>query len=80
MIANRIQSVLDKEDRSQPWLAKKIGKATNTINSWCNQKTQPNLKDLAAISDVFNISIHELIENNRPDRCKITMIEDETEQ
>lgn len=77
---NKIQYFLDKEDRSQIWLGKKIGRSNVTVNSWCKQKTQPNLNDLKAVSDLFNISIYELIDNNRSDRCKITMIEDETEQ
>lgn len=63
---NRIQEVLERERRSQSWLAdelvkKGISVTRQTINSYCNNKEQPRLDRLAEIADVLGVSPKSLI-------------------
>ncbi len=45
---NRIKVVLAEKDISQKELAKKVGKAPNTITRICNNESQPKLGLLTA--------------------------------
>jgi putative transcriptional regulator len=58
---NLIGDILSEQGRSQAWLSKVMGKDRNTVNNWCQNKTQPNLRVLFAISDVLNVDIFDLI-------------------
>lgn len=42
MKLNRIREVLDEKGISQTWLAKKLNKSFNSVNSYVCNRTQPN--------------------------------------
>ena len=58
---NRIKELLVIQNRSQKWLAAKMGKTANTIASICNNKTQPHLSDLKIIAEILDVDIRELL-------------------
>jgi len=58
---NRIKEVLVIKNMSQTFLAEKLKKSLNTVNSICNNKTQPHLKDLKEIAAILDVDIRELL-------------------
>ena len=61
MKLNRIKEVLDEKGISQTWLAKKLDKSFNTVNSYVCNRSQPNLETLLQISLILNIDMKDLI-------------------
>ena len=58
---NRIKAVLAEKDIQQKELAKKVGKAPNTITRICNNESQPTLKLLYEIAKALDVDIRELL-------------------
>ena len=58
---NRIAFVLEKQGRSQRWLAKQIGISHIAMNNICTQRSQPSLGRLFDISQILGVSISEII-------------------
>ena len=61
MKLNRIKEVLDEKGISQTWLAKKLDKSFNSVNSYVCNRTQPNLETLLQISQILNVNLRDLI-------------------
>ena len=61
MKLNRIKEVLDEKGSSQTWLAKKLDKSFNSVNSYVCNRTQPNLETLLQISQILNVDLKDLI-------------------
>lgn len=61
---NRLKVVLVEKNLSSKWLAQKLGKNDATISRWCTNDVQPNLKMLLEISELLNVNISELINDN----------------
>ena len=61
MKLNRIKEVLDEKGISQTWLAKKLEKSFNSVNSYVCNRTQPNLETLLQISQILNVDLKDLI-------------------
>lgn len=61
MKLNRIKEVLDEKGISQTWLAKKLDKSFNSVNSYVCNRTQPNLETLLQISQILNVNMRDLI-------------------
>ena len=61
MKLNRIKEVLDEKGISQTWLAKKLDKSFNSVNSYVCNRTQPNLGTLLQISQILNVNLKDLI-------------------
>ena len=61
MKLNRIREVLDENGISQTWLAKKLNKSFNSVNSYVCNRTQPNLETLLQISQILNVNMKDLI-------------------
>ena len=57
MKINRIKSVLVEKDKSQTWLAEKLGKSFCTVNGYCTNRNQPSLETLKQIADILSVSI-----------------------
>jgi len=65
---NRIKEVLKSKGISQTWLAVKMGKSYPTINEYARNKRQPNLEDLYKIADILDISVAELLIDNKKNK------------
>lgn len=58
---NRIKEVLIITGKSQKWLSEQLGKSTTAVTSFCNNKSQPHLKDLKRIAEILEVDIRELL-------------------
>ena len=64
MKLNRIKDVLEDKGISQTWLAKKLDKSFNTVNSYVCNRSQPNLETLLQISKILDVDMKDLIKKN----------------
>ncbi len=58
---NRIKEVLEEKGIKQKWLAEKLGKSYNMVNSYAQNRRQPSLEDLYKIAEILNIEAQELL-------------------
>ncbi len=61
---NRIKEVLEKQGRSQKWLAAQIGKSYNMVNAYVQNRQQPRLEVLFEIAKVLDVDPKELIQSD----------------
>ena len=61
---NRIKVVLEEKGIKQKWLAQKLGKSYNMVNSYTQNRQQPRLEVLYEIAEILNVESKELLENN----------------
>lgn len=64
---NRIKIVLDEKGIKQTWLAEKLGKSYNMINSYVQNRRQPSLVDLNKIAEILDVDVRDLIRSNKED-------------
>lgn len=64
-LMNRIKEVLTKKGITQTWLAEKLGKSYNMVNSYAQNRRQPSLEDLVRIADILNVDVKDLIVSNK---------------
>lgn len=62
---NRIKDILEQKGIKQIWLAKKLEKSYNMVNSYAKNRRQPSLEDLYKIADILDVDIKELIVSNK---------------
>lgn len=58
---NRIKVVLEEKGIKQVWLAKKLGKSYNMINSYAQNRRQPSIEDLYKIAKLLNVDARDLL-------------------
>lgn len=58
---NRIKEVLTEKRMTQTWLADKLGKSYNMVNSYCQNRRQPSLEDLFRIGELLHIDTRDLL-------------------
>lgn len=58
---NRIKEVLDQRGIKQVWLAEKLNKSFNMVNSYCQNRRQPSLEVLYEIAEILNVDVSELL-------------------
>ena len=68
MKLNRIKEVLEEKGISQTWLAKKLDKSFNSVNSYVCNRSQPTLETLNDIARILRVDIRSLIENKEYER------------
>lgn len=61
MVRNKIKLVLEKKGIKQTWLADQLGKSFNMVNSYVQNRTQPNLDTLYQIASILDVDINELL-------------------
>src|SRR5690606_25994046 len=62
---NRIKEVLEEKGIKQTWLAEKLGKSYNMVNSYVQNRQQPRLEVLMEIAEILDIDVKELIISNK---------------
>lgn len=63
---NRIKAVLEEKGIKQIWLAEKLGKSYNMVNSYVQNRRQPSIECLYEIAKILEVSAKELlVENNK---------------
>lgn len=58
---NRIKEVLEEKGIKQIWLAEKMEKSYNMVNSYAQNRRQPSLEDLYKIAEILNVNPKELL-------------------
>ncbi|SHG48480.1 Helix-turn-helix [Salegentibacter echinorum] len=58
---NRIKTVLQEKGHSQKWLAEKLGKSYNMVNSYAQNRRQPSVEDLFRIAKILNVEAKDLL-------------------
>jgi len=58
---NRIKAVLKEKGLTQIWLAKKLGKSYNTVNSYAKNRRQPSIEILFGIAEILNMEAKDLL-------------------
>jgi putative transcriptional regulator len=60
---NRIKEVLEEKGIKQKWLAEKLGKSYNMVNSYIQNRQQPRLEVLFEIAEILGVQAKELLKN-----------------
>ena len=63
-LGNRIKKFREKSNLSQEELADKIYTSRQTISNWENDKTYPDINSLKLLSNIFDVSLDDLIEGD----------------
>jgi len=58
---NRIKEVLEEKGIKQKWLAEKLEKSYNMVNSYVQNRRQPSLEILKQIAELLDVDVRELI-------------------
>ncbi|MES2286767.1 MAG: helix-turn-helix transcriptional regulator [Bacteroidota bacterium] len=58
---NRIKEILEEKGIKQVWLAEKLGKSYNMVNSYAQNRKQPRLEVLFEIAKILNVKPQELL-------------------
>ncbi len=58
---NRIKEVLAEKGIKQTWLAEKLGKSYNMVNSYVQNRSQPSLEDLYKIAEILEVKTKDLL-------------------
>ena len=61
---NRIKEVLEEKGIKQIWLAEKLGKSYNMVNSYVQNRRQPSIECLFEIAEILKVSVKELLVEN----------------
>ncbi|QXP72896.1 helix-turn-helix transcriptional regulator [Tenacibaculum sp. AHE15PA] len=62
---NRIKEVLVQKGLKQIWLSKELGKSYNMVLSYSTNRRQPSVETLYKIADILNISVKDLLIDNK---------------
>lgn len=62
---NRIKEVLEEKGIKQIWLAERLGKSFNSVNSYVQNRKQPRLEVLGEIATILDVDIRDLIVSNK---------------
>jgi len=68
---NRIKEILDERGIKQTWLAEKLGKSFNMVNSYAQNRHQPSLETLYKVAELIGVSVKDLlVDNMRGEHCE----------
>ena len=64
---NRIKEVLEEKGIKQIWLAERLGKSFNSVNSYVQNRKQPRLEVLGEIATILDVDIKDLLVSSKND-------------
>lgn len=62
---NRIKAILAEKRKTGKWLAESLGKDQTTVSKWCTNTSQPDLYTLKKIALLLDVSIRDLLKNDK---------------
>ena len=65
MKINRLKVMLAEKEKTNKWLAEKLGKSEVTISRWCTNEIQPSTETLFNIAILLDIDIKELLNSTK---------------
>ena len=72
---NRIKEVLEERGIKQTWLAEKLKKSYNMVNSYVQNRRQPTLQDLYRIGGILGVEAKQLlVVGNRKFRAEDSLV------
>ncbi len=67
---NRIKEVLEEKGIKQKWLADKLDKSYNMVNSYVQNRKQPRLEVLYKIAEILQVNAKDLLVDNENKKGK----------
>ena len=64
-VMNRIKEILDEKGIKQTWLANNLDKSYNVVNGYVNNARQPSVEVLYRIAELLNVSVKDLLIDNK---------------
>jgi len=58
---NRIKEILEEKGIKQTWLAEKLGKSYNMVNSYVQNRRQPTIEVLYKIAELLQVEAKDLL-------------------
>ena len=58
---NRIKIVLIEKDKTNLWLAEKMGVTPAAVSRWCTNDAQPNIETFFKIAKLLGVEVAELL-------------------
>ncbi|RYF82453.1 MAG: XRE family transcriptional regulator [Chitinophagaceae bacterium] len=58
---NRIKIVLIEKDKTNLWLAEKMGVTPAAVSRWCTNDAQPNIETFFKIAKLLGVEVPELL-------------------
>lgn len=58
---NKIKIVLLENEKTNLWLAEKLGVSKTTVSKWCTNDNQPTVETLFKIADVLGVEVCDLL-------------------
>lgn len=65
MVMNRIKVVLAEKQRTNRWLAERMGKSENMVSRWCSNKSQPSIVQLQEIANLLDVDVRVLLKSQK---------------
>ena len=65
IVMNRIKVILVERQKTNRWLAERMGKSENTISRWCSNKIQPSIVQLQEIANILDVDVRELLKSQK---------------
>ncbi len=65
---NRIKEVLEEKGIKQKWLAEKLGKSYNMVNSYSQNRQQPRIEVLFEIANILDVDAKELLTTTKNEK------------
>jgi transcriptional regulator with XRE-family HTH domain len=62
---NCIKEILEAKGIKQVWLAEKLGKSYNMVNSYVQNRTQPSLEVIFQIARILEVDAKDLIDSKK---------------
>jgi putative transcriptional regulator len=72
---NRIKELLEKDGKSEGWIAEILNVDVRKVTSWCDNTTQPSLNTLFVIAKLLKVEAGEIyISQMSPDGNKLRQL------
>lgn len=65
MKINRLKVILAEKQRTNKWLAEKLGKSDVTVSRWCTNEVQPSMETFLEIARLLDVDIKELLNSSK---------------
>jgi len=62
---NKIKVILEEKGIKQVWLAERLGKSFNMVNSYVQNRRQPSLEVLYQIAEILEVDVKDLLKSNK---------------
>ena len=65
MKINRLKVILAEKEKTNKWLAEKLGKSEVTVSRWVRNENQPSMESCLVISKLLDIDLKELLNSSK---------------